>query len=516
MAIAAAEKSRTSPDETALADERMRVTWSELNPWLNRAANALIAGPGKTGGRIGVFAPNSVENAVTYLAGLHAGVSSVPINFHFTAEEVAYILTDSGTKVLFVGPETVNVGREAATMAGVDTVVAWRSPPTPGVISLEDWLATGADAEPPTDMQPRPHMHYTSGTTGRPKGTETPPTMFPRVETVADYFGALREAWELNGARSPGMVVSPMYHTGPLSSVRMLGGGMSLVILSRFDGEQVLKSIETHKVRTTMMVPTHFQRLLSLPDDVRNRYDLSSIEAISHTGAACPREVKRQMIEWFGPVLIEAYGATESGTTNMITSEEWLAKPGSVGKTLAPFELVVVGENGEHLGPGQVGQLYFRDTTGRGIIYNNDAAKTQAAHIEPGVFTLGEIGYADDDGYVFITDRSSDMIVSGGVNIYPAETEQVLIQHPGVGDVAVIGAPNAEMGEEVKALIVPKDPATPPDPAELNQFCRERLAGFKCPRTYEIVADIGRNAMGKINKRELRRKYWPSDRTIGG
>jgi acyl-CoA synthetase (AMP-forming)/AMP-acid ligase II len=516
MAIAAAEKAKTTPDVMALADERQRVTWRQLNPWLNRAANLLIAGPGKDGSRVAVFAPNSVENAMTYLAALHAGVSSVPVNFHFTAEEVAYILTDSGARMLFVGPETVAVGREAATLAGIDTVVAWRSPPTPGVISLEEWLASGSEAEPPTDMPPRPHMHYTSGTTGRPKGTETPPTMFARVPTVADYFEVLRQTWETMGARSPGLVVSPMYHTGPLSSVRMLGGGMSLAIMSRFDSEQVLKTIEAHKVRTTMMVPTHFQRLLALPQEVRDRYDLSSIEVISHTGAACPRDVKRQMIEWFGPVLMEAYGATESGTTNMISSEEWLAKPGSVGQTIAPFELVVVGENGERLGPNQVGQLYFRDTTGRGIIYHNDATKTAAAHLEPGVFTLGEIGYVDDDGYVFITDRSSDMIVSGGVNIYPAETEQVLIQHPAVGDVAVIGAPNAEMGEEVKALIVPKDPDHPPSKDDLNQFCRERLAGFKCPRSYEIVADIGRNAMGKINKRELRRKYWPSDRTIGG
>jgi acyl-CoA synthetase (AMP-forming)/AMP-acid ligase II len=237
--------------------------------------------------------------------------------------------------------------------------------------------------------------------------------------------------------------------------------------------------------------------------------------AVSHTGAACPRDVKRQMIDWFGPVLIEAYGATEAGTTNMITSEEWLRKPGSVGKTLAPFELVVVGEDGARLGANQVGELYFRDTTGRGIIYHNDPEKTRAAHREPGVFTLGEVGYFDDEGYVFITDRVSDMIVSGGVNIYPAETEQALLQHPDVADVAVIGAPNAEMGEEVKALVVLRDPAGTP-PTDLDRFCRERLAGFKCPRSYEFLPDIGRNAMGKVNKRELRRRYWPTDRTIGG
>jgi acyl-CoA synthetase (AMP-forming)/AMP-acid ligase II len=222
------------------------------------------------------------------------------------------------------------------------------------------------------------------------------------------------------------------------------------------------------------------------------------------------------MIDWFGPLLMEAYGGTESGTTNLITSEEWLLKPGSVGKTLPPFELLVIGEDGQELPQGGVGQLYFRDTTGRGIIYHNDPEKTAAAHLRPGVFTLGEVGYVDGDGYVFITDRVSDMIVSGGVNIYPAEAEQALIQHPDVVDVAVIGVPNLAMGEEVKALIMVRDPSNPPAREALDTFARERLAGFKCPRSYEVVDSLGRNAMGKVNKRELRRPYWPTDRTIGG
>ena len=311
------------------------------------------------------------------------------------------------------------------------------------------------------------------------------------------------------------LAVGPLYHTGPLSAVRQLAAGASVVVVSRFDPEAVLRAIETHRIKSTVMVPTHFQRLLSLPDEVRRRYDVSSLVAVSHTGAACPREVKLKMIEWFGPVLIEAYGATESGTTNSITSAEWLERPGSVGKTLAPFELLVIGEDGEARGPGEIGQLYFRDTNGRGIVYHNDAEKTRAAHLRPGVFTLGEIGYADAEGYVFITDRVSDMIVSGGVNIYPAEVEAVLLDHPSVADVAVIGAPNTEMGEEVKALIVLK-PAAIANAGELEAFCRQRLAGYKCPRSFEFVADIGRNAMGKINKRQLRRPYWPSERTIGG
>jgi acyl-CoA synthetase (AMP-forming)/AMP-acid ligase II len=222
------------------------------------------------------------------------------------------------------------------------------------------------------------------------------------------------------------------------------------------------------------------------------------------------------MIDWLGPILFEAYGATESGTTNAISSQEWLDHPGSVGKTLPPFELLVVAEDGQELGPNEVGQLYFKDTTGRGLIYHNDPEKTRAAHLQPGVFTLGEMGYRDDDGYVFITDRSSDMVVSGGVNIYPAETEQVLIEHPGVADVAVIGVPSPEMGEELKALVVPLDPSRPPALAELEALCREHLAGYKRPRSYEFLPDIGRTTMGKVNKRKLRAPYWPTERTIGG
>ena len=516
MPSVAAEKARTLADEIALADERNSLTWSQLATMLNRAVNALRAMRLEKDARVAILAPNSVEGVVGYLAALHAGISSVPVNHHFTAAEVAYILKDSSSEVVFVGPETAEVGKAAAAAAGTSTVIGWRCPGVSGVIDWQGWLAAAPDAEPPTDIPPRPHLHYTSGTTGRPKGAETPPTMFPRVETVQLLIDTLRAQVDSLGGRSPGMVVSPLYHTGPLGAVRQLAGGLGLVILSRFDAEEVLAAIDRHKVKSVLMVPTHFQRLLALPAETRANYDVSSLVVVSHTGAACPPDVKRRMIDWFGPVLLEAYGATEAGSTNMITSEEWLQKPGSVGKTLPPFELVVVSDDGQPLGPNVVGGLYFRDTTGRGIIYHNDAEKTKSVHLSPGVFTLGEVGYFDDDGYVFITDRTSDMIVSGGVNIYPAEAEQVLLQHPAVADVAAIGVPNPDMGEEVKALIVLRQHSSPPSTRELDQFCRERLAGYKCPRSYEFREDIGRNAMGKINKRELRKSYWPTTRTIGG
>ena len=207
-------------------------------------------------------------------------------------------------------------------------------------------------------------------------------------------------------------------------------------------------------------------------------------------------------------MLFEAYGATEVGTTCSIGPEDWLAHPGSVGKPIAPFAVHVVDDDGQPVPAGTEGRLYFVDETGRGIVYHNDAAKSAEAHLRPGVFTLGEIGYVDDDGFVFITDRFSDMVVSGGVNLYPAEAEQVLVRHPDVGDIACIGIPHAEMGEQLIALVIPTDPLSPPDAAELIAYCRDRLSHYKCPRSIEIVADLGRNAMGKINKKKLRAPYW--------
>jgi acyl-CoA synthetase (AMP-forming)/AMP-acid ligase II len=290
--------------------------------------------------------------------------------------------------------------------------------------------------------------------------------------------------------------------------MRLLVAGIPSVILGKFDAEATLAAIDRYRTESAVMVPTHFVRLLALPDDVKARYDVSSMKLVAHTGASCPVDVKRAMIEWWGPVFTDAYGASEVGTTCSISSEEWLAHPGSVGRAIPPFEALIIGDDGEEVPPNTEGRLYFRDTTGRGIVYPNDPAKTAAAHIAPGVFTLGEIGYVDDDGYVYITDRFSDMVVSGGVNIYPAEAEQVLVQHPGVADVACIGVPNAEMGEELKGLVIPADPASPPSPEELVAFCRERLSHYKCPRTIELVDDLGRTTMGKINKRKLRAPYW--------
>lgn len=499
------------PDEIALRDARQALTWTAVGDTLDRVANRLLASDLGTRRRVAVFAENANETALAHLGGLLGGASTVPVNFHLTAAEAAYIIADSESRIVFVGPQTVDRALEAidsmpTTADGRPIVVAWRCPETVGVQHWTEWVAAGPTGDTPLDIEPRPNLLYTSGTTGLPKGTELPPSMFAGGATMVEHIEALK----LNRYAAFGthLVVGPMYHTGPLSGMRLLVAGKASVILDRFDAEKTLQTIHDYRTESAVMVPTHFIRLLALPDDVKAKYDVSSMKMVAHTGAVCPVDVKRAMIEWWGPIFIDAYGATEVGTTCSITSKEWLAHPGSVGRAIPPFEAIVLDDDDNPVDPNVEGRLFFRDATGRGVIYPNDPVKTAAAHIAPGVFTLGEIGYVDADGYVFITDRFSDMVVAGGVNIYPAEAEQVLIRFPGVADVACIGVPHTEMGEELKALVIPADPTSPPDPAELIAFCRDRLSHYKCPRSVEIVDDLGRNSMGKLNKRTLRARYW--------
>lgn len=496
-------------DQVAIRDPHSALGWAEVDEVLNRAVNALLAldlGPEQ---RVAVFAENALETGLANLAGLLAGASVVPVNFHLTAEEVTYILDDCAARVLFVDAATLERGLEASAASAVHTIVSWAGSDRVSVHDWARWLAASDPAEPPSDMAPRPNLLYTSGTTGRPKGTPLPPTMFAGGASIAEHIENMALQANARGPLGTQLVVGPMYHTGPLSSTRLLAAGVPSVILGRFDAENTLRTIEQYRIESTLMVPTHFVRLLALPDPVKASYDLSSLVRVSHTGAKCPVDVKKAMIDWFGPVLFEAYGASEVGTTNAITSEEWLTHPGSVGKTLEPFEAMILDDQGHPLPPNTEGRLFFRDKTGRGVVYHNAPEKQAEAHIAPGVFTLGEIAYLDEEGYVYITDRFSDMIVSGGVNVYPAEAEQVLIQHPRVLDVACIGVPNEEMGEELKALVILKpEMQEKPVSGDLVDWCRERLSHYKCPRSLDFVDDLGRNTMGKINKRKLRAPFW--------
>ncbi len=508
----AADLAAQRPEEIAIRDENRALTWADVDDVLNRVANGLNTFNLGEMRRVAVFAENCVETALANLGGLIAGASVVPVNFHLTAEEVAYILEDAGVRVLFAGGSTIQRALRAAELAGVPEVITFLPSADhddgdhEGGTHWQDWLRRQS-AEPADErLSPRPNLLYTSGTTGRPKGTELPPTMFAGGNTVAEHLAAL--GMDPRVEQGVHMVVGPMYHTGPLSGARLLAAGVSSVILGKFDAEKTLAAIEKYRVGNSVMVPTHFVRLLALPEEVRAKYDTSSLIRISHTGAKCPVDVKKAMIEWWGPVFVDAYGASEVGTTCMITSEEWLENPGSVGKAIPPFSAMILDDNNQPLPANEEGRLFFKDATGRGVIYHNDPEKSAAAHIAPGVFTLGEIAYMNEAGYVFITDRFSDMVVSGGVNIYPAEAEQILIEHPAILDVACIGVPHPEMGEELKALAIAHPGADAVDAAVILDWCRQQLSHYKCPRSLDWVEDLGRNTMGKINKRKLRAPFW--------
>ncbi|MWA03237.1 AMP-binding protein [Actinomadura sp. LD22] len=501
----AAEFAAARPTEIAVRDARTELTWAQVDQVLRPAVNALRAldlGPAR---RLAVFAENSAEALLAYAAATLAGISAVPVNFHLTAAEAAYIMADSGARAVLVDGRTARTGLRAAREAGIAAVLGWGGAgEMPGVREWEAALADAADTEPPAGAAPLPTLVYTSGTTGRPKGVELPPTSFAGGADITEHLRRLRDGRLTRHGRH--LIVGPLYHSGPLSGIRAFLGGAPVTVLGRFDAEALLAAVERDRIGSAIMVPTHFQRLLALPEHARARYDVSSLRYVLQVGAKCPAGVKRAMIDWWGPVLWESYGASEVGSTCVISAQEWLERPGSVGRAVPPFEAMVLDEEGRPVPAGTEGRLYFRDTTGHGIVYHHERG-TEAGEGD-GVFTLGEIGYLDEEGYVYITDRFSDMVVSGGVNIYPAESEQVLLTHPAVAEVACIGVPHEEMGEQVKALVVPSAPASPPAPGELIEYCRARLAHYKCPRSVEIVDGLGRTAMGKVNKRALRRPYW--------
>ncbi|MFM1725596.1 AMP-binding protein [Rhodococcus sp. PAM 2766] len=498
------ERALEAPGEVALRDGRVELSWSDVDRTVNRVANALRAielGPDR---RVAVFARNSAETVLAHAGIIHAGCSPVPASFHLTAPELAYILADARAAAVFVGPENAEVGAEAARIAGVPLVVGWRCG-SDAVTPWPEWLAAASDDDPPSDVPALPFLSYTSGTTGTPKGVNALAGSPVPGTTVDAYVRSMRA---LPLAQWPGhLVVGPLHHTGPLAGVRLVACGMPVTVLERFDAETVLSTVDRYRIATSLMVPTHFHRLLSLPDDVRRRYDVGSLELVTHTGAACPRDVKQAMIDWFGPVLFDSYGGSESGPLCGISSADWVRRPGSVGQVRPPFvRAVAVDADGNELPAGTEGRLAFEERDGRSVAYLNAEQKTSEAVIRPGLFTLGDIGYVDDDGFVFITDRETDMIISGGVNIYPAEIENVLVSHPDVADAAVIGVPDADMGESVLALVVPRDRMPAVD--DLVAHCRDSLAGYKVPRTVEFRDDLGRSTMGKLTKRVLRAPYW--------
>ncbi|HBZ70617.1 MAG TPA: acyl-CoA synthetase [Deltaproteobacteria bacterium] len=503
---------RQTPEKAAIvmASTGEILTYRELDERSNRCAQLLWDAGLRPGDGIALFLENHPRFFEIVWAAQRSGLYYTAISSRLTAPEIEYIVHDCGASVFFAShakrdvaaalPDRLSGVRRRIMLSGV----------VPGYESYEDSVAA-YPAQPLTIELEGSDLLYSSGTTGRPKGVKPPLTGKPAGTMPA----LLRLLTHLYGAGADSVYLSPapLYHAAPLRfnlSVQRLGG--TCVVMEHFDALEALRLIERYGVTFSQWVPTMFVRMLKLPKVERSGLDLSSHRVAVHAAAPCPTEVKEQMIAWWGPILHEYYGGTEGNGLTALDSREWLAHRGSVGRPVLG-EVHIVGESGDELPAGEPGMVYFGN--GPAFEYHNDPEKTRSSRNEKGWSTLGDIGYVDADGYLYLTDRKAHMIISGGVNIYPQETENVLITHPKVADVAVIGVPNEDFGEEVKAVVQPVDMAEagPQLASELMDHCRQRLADLKCPRSIDFEAELPRHPTGKLYKRLLKDRYWKGHKT---
>jgi long-chain acyl-CoA synthetase len=495
-----------TPDKPAviMSDGSRQVTFAELDRRSRRVA-ALLRGHGvQATQHVAILMDNVPECLEVAWGAQRAGTLWTPVNWHLTEDEAAYVVEDCGARVLFASEGTADLaarivartpGLEAAYVAG-------------GVRDgLRDYTAARDSApgdEDRTEVEGS-YFFYSSGTTGTPKGINPhhafPPfgTGLPIDHVMATSFGF--------GPDSVYLCPAPLYHAAPIGWSMGAGrNGGTVVLMEKFDALECLRAIEKHRVTHVQFVPTHFVRMLKLPEEERRKFDLSSLRVVVHAAAPCPVEVKRQMIDWLGPKILEFYAGSEGAGMTVITAADWLSHPGSVGKPTRGT-LHIVGEDGAELPTGEVGQVFFE---GAGSFeYYNDPEKTAGAFNDRGWVTLGDLGHVDDEGYLYLDDRRTDLIISGGVNVYPAEVEDALVLHPAVADVAVIGVPDDEMGSAVKAVVQPASNRQPsPELAEeLLAHCRTALAGFKRPRSIEFVEELPRLPTGKLLRRRVREQH---------
>jgi fatty-acyl-CoA synthase len=438
------------------------------------------------------------------------GLFFTPINWHLQEAEVRYIVDNSDADALFASAHFADLAARVAPRCPKLRVRIATTRPIEGFELLGGALADVAEDPALDDQREGSLMLYSSGTTGMPKGVRRALPDVPAGDPLIAMFAqGMMGMFGITG-EDRYLCPAPLYHAAPIvfstSHTRI---GASVVVLPRFDPELALRAIQDQRVTTSQWVPTHFRKLLQLPEEVRGSFDLSSLRVAIHAAAPCPIPVKQAMIDWWGDAIVEYYGGTEGGGT-LIRAQEWLRKPGSVGRHWAGGRVWILDEEGNEVTrPNVEGAVFFEaPATGRFSYYKDDA-KTEETY-RGSLFTIGDIGYLDEDGYLFLTDRQSNMIISGGVNIYPQETENHLIVHPKVDDVAVIGVPNEEMGEEVKAVVIPAAGAVPgPDlERELIEHCRAGIAHYKCPRTIDFVEELPRTETGKMAKRKLRDRYW--------
>ncbi len=513
MTILTSDAAAERGSELALLDDSRSRTWAELDERANRLIDSFRSAGVGAGDTIAIISGNCNEWFETVFACACAGIIYVPVNWHLVAAEIAYVLGDSGAKAVVVGHqfvEEVAKALENEQSSGVDLALVIGAPGTDHFRNFDDFVAAGSPDEPENQTFGGP-MFYTSGTTGNPKGVRSGLTRMPAGTDPAAWKQVAAGYAAMTGAPGRTVLCGPVYHSAQWAfSFLPMVAGSSIVMQHKYDSAGVLDLIQDHQATNIHLVPTQMKRLLDLPDDVKSGADLSSLRVVMHGAAPCPPAVKRGMIDWWGPKISEYYGSTEGSVISVVDSNDWLERGGSVGRPLPGFEVIVVGDDGARLGPMESGTLYIRNARGTDFEYHNAPEKTADSHLEPGVFTTGDVGYLDDEGFLWLSDRKIDMVISGGVNIYPAEIEGVLGGHPKVGDVAVIGVPNEDFGEEVKAIVVVNDGIVASDAltAELIEHCRENLAGYKQPRSFEFVDALPRTGTGKIQKAKLRDPYW--------
>ncbi len=483
------------------------ISAGELLASANQLVHGLRARGLRSGDCIAAVLPNGAAMIELYLAAAQAGWYLTPINHHLTAAEIAYIVRDSEAKA-FVGAERFaaactgaaeEIGLPAEARFAVGTVSGFQS---------FDSLKEGQPSSLPAERSAGQVMNYTSGTTGRPKGVRRPLVPFDPDMVFSMYAMFLAMFGVPPGGDEVHLTGSPLYHTAVLMfTASALHYGHTVVLMDKWTPETCLEKIQKYRVTTSHMVPTQFHRLLALPEEVKARYDVSSLRHMIHAAAPCPVDVKRRMLEWWGPVIYEYYAASEGGGT-LVTPEEWLRYPGTVGRAWPGAEIRVLDDEGKDVPTGKIGTVYM--ALGQADFeYHRDKEKTEANRRE-GFFTVGDVGYLNEEGYLFLCDRKTDMIISGGVNIYPAEVESVLLTHPKVADAAVFGIPHEDWGEEVKAVIEPAA-GVEPGPAladEILAFCAANAAKYKCPRSIDFIEVMPRDPNGKLYKRKLRDPYW--------
>jgi len=506
-------KLRPQQPAFVMAQSGEAVTYAELERRCNRLAQFLRASGLERLDHYAIFMENNARYIESCGAGERAGLYYTCVNSYLTADELAYILDNSESKILITSTARRDIALKAvAQCPRIERCLIVDGPGDGGrLLNLDAAVASFPDTPIPDESLGTP-MLYSSGTTGRPKGILRPLVERPPAQQLP-LFDFLEKLWRYR----EGMIYlspAPLYHSAPQAAVSLtLRKGGTAIVMEHFDPEQYLALVERDRVTHSQLVPTMFSRMLKLPEAVRRRYDLSSLEIAIHAAAPCPVPVKEQMIEWWGPIIHEYYGATEGLGFTACDSAEWLAHRGTVGRVLLG-ELHVLDETMKEVPVGTAGTLWFKTATP--FEYFKDPAKTRESRSPDGsMSTVGDVGYVDADGYLYLTDRRTFMIISGGVNIYPQECENLLITHAKIADAAVFGVPNEDLGEEVKAVVQPM-PGIRPGPTleqELIEFCRRHLSHIKCPRTVDFEEQLPRLPTGKLYKRLLRDRYWGERKT---